>query len=62
MSFNLLTIILNQNKLIGPNYVGRKRKLDIVLTTGGYKYVLTEEHSDLYFVNGPRLKRERYKK
>ena len=39
-----------------------KRNLDIVLTTEGYKYILTEEHPDLYTTNAPRLERERYKK
>ena len=40
-TFNPLTTILNQNKLVGYNYVDRKRNLDIILTTSGYKYVLT---------------------
>ena len=34
--------ILNQNKLIGSNYVDWKRNLDIVLTTKEHKYVLTQ--------------------
>jgi hypothetical protein len=41
-SFNPLSAILNQNKLIGQqNFVDWKRNLDIVLTADGYKYVLT---------------------
>nr|XP_009762065.1 PREDICTED: uncharacterized protein LOC104214131 [Nicotiana sylvestris] len=42
-SFNPLTLILNQNKLEGPNYVDWKKNLDIVLTAKGYKFVITEE-------------------
>ena len=61
MLFNPIAIILNQNKLTGPNYVNWKRNLDIVLTTEGYKYVLTKEHPDLFTVNAPRLEREIYK-
>ena len=34
--------ILNQNKLIGSNYVDWKRNLDIVLTAKEHKYVLTQ--------------------
>ena len=41
-SFNLLAVILKENKLIGPNYIDRKRNLDIVLNAEGYKYVLTQ--------------------
>ena len=39
-----------------------KKNLNIVLTTEGYKYILTEEHLDLYAANSPRLERERYEK
>ena len=41
-SFNPLVTILNQNKLIGSNYVDWKRNLDIVLTAEEHKYVLTQ--------------------
>ena len=47
MSFNPLAIILNQNKLTGPNYVDWKRNLDSVLTAEGCNYILTEERLDL---------------
>ncbi|XP_020245173.1 uncharacterized protein LOC109823299 [Asparagus officinalis] len=40
-SFNPLSAILNQNKLNGQNYVDWKTNLNIVLTTEGYKSVLT---------------------
>ena len=39
-SFNPLSVILNQNKLNGQNYVDWKRNLDIVLTAEGYKFIL----------------------
>ena len=41
MSFNPLMVILNQNKLTGPNYLDWKRNLDIVLVADEYKFVLT---------------------
>ena len=34
-------VILNQNKLTGPNYLDWKRNLDIVLVADEYKFVLT---------------------
>ena len=41
-SFSPLVVILNQNKLIGSNYVDWKRNLDIVLTIEKHKYVLSQ--------------------
>ena len=43
MTFNPLAVILKENKLTSPNYIDRKRNLDIVLTAEEYKYVLFEE-------------------
>ena len=60
MLFNPLAIILNQNKLIEPNYVDWKRNLDIVLIVEGYKYVLTKERSDLPAVNAPNSEIKSY--
>ena len=60
MSFNLLAIFLNQNKLTRPNYVDWKRNPDTVLTTEGYKYVLIEELPDLSTANAFILEREIY--
>ena len=62
MLFNPLAIIINQNKLTRPNYVDWKINLDIVLTTKGYKYILTEKHPDLPIANAPRPKIEIYEK
>ncbi|XP_057947770.1 uncharacterized protein LOC131143449 [Malania oleifera] len=42
MTFNPLAIILKENKLVRPNYIDWKRKLDIVLVVEEYKYVLVE--------------------
>ena len=46
MTFNPLFIILQQNRLTGPNYIDWKRNLDIVLTAESYKFVLTEHCPD----------------
>ena len=42
LAFNPLTIILKENKLIGPNYIDWKTNLYIVLTAKECKFVLTE--------------------
>ena len=42
-SNNPLVAILNQSKLVGENFVDWKRKLTIVLTAEGHKFVLDEE-------------------
>ena len=41
-SFNLLSTILKDNKLMGTNYVDWKRNLNLVLTAKDYAFVLTE--------------------
>ena len=41
-SFNPLFVILKENKLTGPNYIDWKRNLNLVLTTEGYKFLLTD--------------------
>ena len=40
--FSALVTTLNQNKLIGLNYVDWKRNLDIVLITEEHKFVLNQ--------------------
>ncbi|KAL5555925.1 hypothetical protein UlMin_038161 [Ulmus minor] len=42
MSFNPLSVILSQNKLIGENFTDWKRNLNIVLTSEKHKFVLLE--------------------
>ncbi|KAL5569983.1 hypothetical protein UlMin_026558 [Ulmus minor] len=42
MSFNPLSVILSQNKLIGENFIDWKRNLNIVLTSEKHKFVLLE--------------------
>ena len=41
-SLNPLSLILKENKLIGPNYIDWKRNLNLVLTAEEYKFVLTD--------------------
>ena len=41
-SFNPLSVILKENKLIGPNYNYWKRKHNVVLTTEKGKYVMKD--------------------
>ena len=41
-SFNPLSVILKENKLIGPNCIDWKRNLNLVLTAQEYKFVLTD--------------------
>ena len=41
-SFNLLSVILKENKLTETNYIDWKRNLNLVLTAQEYKFVLTD--------------------
>ena len=41
-SFNLLSVILKENRLTEPNYIDWKRNLNLVLTAKGYKFLLTD--------------------
>ena len=52
-SFSPLVTILNQNKLIGCNYVDWKRNLHIVLIAGEHKYVLTQPCPSFPSLDGP---------
>ena len=52
-SFSPLVTILNQNKLIGSNYVDWKRNLDIVLTVEEHKYVLTQSYPNFPSLDAP---------
>ena len=52
-SFSLLVAILNQNKLIGSNYVDWKRNLDIVLSAEEHKYVLTQPCPSFLSLDAP---------
>ena len=58
--FSLLVTILNQNKLIGSNYVNWKRNLDIVLTAKEHKYVLTKPCPSFPSLDAPLEKKQRY--
>ena len=61
-TFNPLATILNQNKLVGSNYVDWKRNLDIVLTASGYKYVLTMSPLDEPVLDAPQEEKDHYAK
>ena len=59
-SFSPLVAILNQNKLIGSNYVDWKRNLDIVLTAKEHKYVLSQPCPNFPSLDAPPEKKQRY--
>ena len=59
-SFSPLVVILNQNKLIGSNYVDWKRNLDIVLAVEEHKYVLSQPFHDFPSLNAPPEEKQRY--
>ena len=52
--------ILNQNKLIGSNYVDWKRNLDIVLTAKEHKYVLTQPCPNFPSLDASPEEKQRY--
>ena len=58
--FSLLVTILNQNKLIGSNYVNWKRNLDIVLTAKEHKYVLTQPRPNFPSLDTTPKEQQRY--
>ena len=41
-SFNLLSVIIKENKLVGTNYIDWKRNLNLVLTAEDCNFVLIE--------------------
>ena len=59
-SFSLLVTILNQNKMIGSNYVDWKRNLDIILTAEEHKYVLNEPCSNFSSLDAPYEEKQQY--
>ena len=59
-SFSPLVTILNQNKLIGSNYVDWKRNSDIVLTTEEHKYVLTQPCPSYPSLDAPPEEKQQY--
>ena len=59
-SFSPLVTILNQNKLIGSNYVDLKRNLDIVLTVEEHKYVLTQPCPNFPSLDASLEEKQRY--
>ena len=59
-SFSLLVTILNQNKVIGSNYVDWKRNLDIILTAEEHKYVLNEPFLNFPSLHAPYEEKQQY--
>ena len=59
-SFSPLVTILNQNALIGSNYVDWKRNLDIVLIAEEHKYVLTQPCLSFPSLNAHPEEKQRY--
>ena len=59
-SFSPLVTILNQNKMIGSNYVDWKRNLDIVLTAEQHKYVLTQPCPNFPSLDAPLEEKQQY--
>jgi hypothetical protein len=58
--FSPLAIILNQNKLTGPNYLDWKRNLDIVLIAEGHKFVLTQPCPEVPPLDASQEDKQRY--
>lgn len=61
-TFNHLATILDQNKLVDPNYVDQKRNLDIVLTATGNRYVLTTNFLEAPGSDAPQQENVQYNK
>ena len=59
-SFSLLVTILNQNKMIGSDYVDWKRNLDIILTAEEHKFVLNEPCPNFPSLDAPFEEKQRY--
>ena len=59
-SFSPLVTILNQNKLIGSNYVDWKRNLNIFLTTKEHKYMLSQPCPNFPSLDAPLGEKQRY--
>ena len=62
MSFNPLSVILSQNKLIGENFTDWKRNLNIVLTSEKHKFVLLEACPPEPAANVANAERDAYEK
>ncbi|KAL5570796.1 hypothetical protein UlMin_020393 [Ulmus minor] len=62
MSFNPLSVILSQNKLIGENFTDWKRNLNIVLTSENHKFVLLEACPPEPAANAAKAVKDAYEK
>ena len=61
-NFNPLAKILDENQLVGPNYVDWKRKLIIVLTTDKITHVLNTEAPELALADATDEQRDAFNK
>ncbi|XP_077251813.1 uncharacterized protein LOC143891045 [Tasmannia lanceolata] len=61
-SFNLLARILDDNKLIGSNYIDWKRNLTLVLTASRVYWILTTNEPEEPSADAPQNVRERRQK
>ena len=59
-SFSPLVAILNQNKLIGSNYVDWTRNWNIFLIAEEHKYVLTQPCPNFPSLDAPLEEKQRY--
>ena len=62
MSFNSLSVILSQKKLIGENFIDWKRNLNIVLTYEKHKFVFLEACLPEPTANSVKVVRDAYEK
>ncbi|KAL5569918.1 hypothetical protein UlMin_026493 [Ulmus minor] len=62
MSFNPLSVILSQNKLIGENFTDWKRNLNIVLISEKHKFVLLEACPPEPAANAAKAVKDAYEK
>ncbi|KAL5579677.1 hypothetical protein UlMin_012119 [Ulmus minor] len=62
MSFNPLSVILSQNKLIGENFTDWKRNLNIVLTYENHKFLLLEACPPEPAANAAKAVKDAYEK
>ena len=62
MSFNPLSVILSQNKLIGENFTDWKRNLNIVLTSEKHKFVFLEACPPEPAANAAKAVKDAYEK
>ena len=61
-SFNPIAMILSQNKLTVENFIDWKRKLNIVIMTEKYKFILMDECPPEPAANAVKAVKESYER